>query len=74
MSAEEFLTAGKETWMFELMEDSMPDSEHPDSVQLAAQTLAGYYWWPCLPGCLPDSDPYGPFDTEQDAIDNATEN
>lgn len=31
----------------------------------------GWYWWACLPGCLPDSDPIGPFDTEQDAIDDA---
>ena len=31
----------------------------------------GWYWWSCFPGCLPDSDPVGPFDTEQDAIDDA---
>lgn len=22
---------------------------------------AGWYWWHCEPGCLPDSDPHGPF-------------
>ncbi len=33
----------------------------------------GYYWWPCSPGCLPDGDPIGPFDTEQEAIDDARE-
>lgn len=33
----------------------------------------GYYWWACFPGCLPDSDPYGPFPTEQEAVDNAQE-
>ncbi len=33
----------------------------------------GFYWWSCLPGCLPDSDPFGPFDTEQEAIDDARE-
>jgi len=31
----------------------------------------GYYWCSCFPGCLPDSDPFGPFDSEQDAIDDA---
>ncbi len=31
----------------------------------------GWYWWTCLPGCMPDSDPMGPFETEQEAIDNA---
>lgn len=25
----------------------------------------GWYWWACWPGCLPDSDPVGPFDTEE---------
>ena len=29
---------------------------------------AGWYWWTCLPGCLPDSDPSGPFDTEAEAL------
>ena len=33
----------------------------------------GYYWWSCYPGCHPDSDPIGPFETEQDAIKDATE-
>ena len=25
-----------------------------------------YYWW-CVPGCLPDSDPYGPYSSERQA-------
>lgn len=32
---------------------------------------AGWYWWPCFPGCLPESEPIGPFGTEQEAINNA---
>ena len=32
---------------------------------------AGFYWWACFPGCMPDGDPCGPFKTEQDAIDDA---
>ena len=31
----------------------------------------GYYYWSCFPGCLPDSDPSGPYDTEQEAIEAA---
>lgn len=31
----------------------------------------GWYWWLCFPGCLPDSDPFGPFPTEAKAIANA---
>ena len=33
--------------------------------------MAGYYWWSCQPGCLPDSDPTGPFDTEDEALADA---
>lgn len=33
----------------------------------------GWYWWACFPGCMPDSDPCGPFDTEAEAIADAQE-
>lgn len=26
-------------------------------------TKAGWYYWTCLPGCLPDSEPFGPYRT-----------
>ena len=32
---------------------------------------AGWYWWPCFPDCLPDGDPIGPFDSEQQATTDA---
>lgn len=32
---------------------------------------AGFYWWSCFPGCLPDGEPIGPFDTEAEAIADA---
>lgn len=28
----------------------------------------GFYYWFCLPGCLPDSEPSGPYATVRDAI------
>lgn len=34
---------------------------------------AGWYWWVCLPGCMPDSDAMGPFETEADALADARE-
>lgn len=34
----------------------------------------GWYWWPCFPGCLPDGEPIGPFDSQADAIASAQEN
>lgn len=32
---------------------------------------AGFYWWACFPGCLPDGDPIGPFDTSAEAYHDA---
>lgn len=29
---------------------------------------AGFYYWFCFPGCLPDSDPFGPFESEESAL------
>jgi hypothetical protein len=31
----------------------------------------GYYYWYCLPGCLPDSEPIGPFTTLSAALEDA---
>jgi hypothetical protein len=31
----------------------------------------GWYWWACFPGCLPDSEPCGPFNTSVEAYANA---
>jgi hypothetical protein len=33
--------------------------------------VGGWYWWSCFPGCLPDSDAIGPFDTKAEAIADA---
>lgn len=32
---------------------------------------SGWYWWTCLPGCLPDGLPNGPFETKAEAIADA---
>lgn len=31
----------------------------------------GWYYWYCFPGCMPDSDPIGPFATKADALADA---
>ena len=31
----------------------------------------GWYYWFCVPGCLPDSSPQGPFTTEAEALADA---
>src|SRR5512147_1800821 len=32
-----------------------------------------WYWWSCFPGCLPDGEPNGPFETEEEALADARE-
>jgi hypothetical protein len=34
----------------------------------------GWFWWTCLPGCLPDSDAFGPFKTHAEALADAMDN
>jgi len=34
----------------------------------------GWFYWFCFPGCLPDSDPIGPFETEEQALKDAEDN
>lgn len=29
---------------------------------------AGWYWWACHPGCLPDGAPVGPFTSALEAV------
>jgi hypothetical protein len=33
----------------------------------------GWFYWFCFPGCLPDSEPYGPFESKEDALAEARE-
>jgi len=42
-----------------------------DLAQGAEPSPAGWYWWSCFPGCLPDSDAIGPFETEEEAVADA---
>lgn len=28
---------------------------------------AGWYWWACFPGCMPDGEPDGPYPTSEAA-------
>ena len=44
---------------------AIPDVEVYYEVDLEG---GGWYWRACFPGCLPDSDPIGPFDTREEAI------
>ena len=33
----------------------------------------GWYYWTCLPGCMPEGDPIGPYPSEEEAEQAATE-
>jgi len=56
---------------------SLPDAEafhmsEGESVDDEGEPLsAGYYYWYCFPGCLPDSGIFGPFETQLKAITDA---
>ena len=50
--------------VFQVAEDYQPETED-------GELEPGWYWWSCLPGCLPDSEPTGPFDSEQEALEDA---
>jgi hypothetical protein len=38
-----------------------------------APDLEGWYWAACFPGCIPDSDFSGPFNTYEEAVEAARE-
>lgn len=80
LTATDFLTAGSGDWRKDLLdaavstpetEDGEDANEYEDERQAEAENLAGFYWWTCLPGCLPDGEPSGPFETELEAIEDA---
>ena len=59
MDAQEFINPDPDSWMAELVGEG----------EAEAADLAGWYWWPCLPGCMPDGDPQGPFKYERAALE-----
>lgn len=47
--------------------------ENLGEIRADAEQMIGWYYWYCLPGCLPDSDPYGPFPTAEAALTECRE-
>ena len=80
LSASDFLSADEGDWRAERLaeemsseppEDAADSAEYEEERHLEAESLAGWYWWSCCAGCLPDSDASGPFETEEEAIEDA---
>lgn len=42
-----------------------------DTSYIWDEAKPGWYWWACFPGCLPDSDPHGPFSYSWEAKEDA---
>lgn len=64
-------------WYYDDNGERHDPSDFPDEDTAEQENLTacetGYYYWYCLPGCMPDSDPHGPFETEELAIADARE-
>jgi hypothetical protein len=59
----------KDSVWYDLAKEDLECSD-PMSIDELAEQNEGYYWWSCCPGCLPDSDPNGPFLTELSASED----
>jgi len=53
--------------------DCVNDCFHPADTEAEDCPGSGWFWWSCSPGCLPGSDPVGPFETEAEALADARE-
>lgn len=54
--------------------DNGIDPEDADKVaEETGYSGPGFYFWFCLPGCMPDSEPNGPYATEEEALEAARE-
>jgi len=57
--------------VFYMSEQDLVEAAWCDEI---GQLGKGWYYWLCFPGCLPDSDPIGPFETEEEALKDAQDN
>lgn len=65
MKRHEFRLAGMNSRDRERMIDAMVEENGIEG---------GWFYWFCLPGCMPDNDAIGPFKTQADALADAREN
>ena len=58
------------SWMAERLQSELESDRYADK-EGKAKSLEGWYWWNCCPGCLPDSEASGPFETQEEAVEDA---
>jgi hypothetical protein len=51
--------------------EALYNQENADHADENTLNESGWYYWFCFPGCLPDSDPYGPFTSKKKALQDA---
>jgi hypothetical protein len=59
-------------------EDMLADGIGPDALDYCMDCAreaypAGFYYWSCFPGCMPDSGMSGPYASEAEALADARE-
>jgi hypothetical protein len=64
MNRREFRLAGMNSRTRDAMLDAICEEEG---------ITGGWFYWYCFPGCMPDSDAIGPFDSHKEALDAARE-
>ena len=64
-------TALPDVEVFYMTQSEIEEAEWTDGDNDPKET--GWYYWFCFPGCLPDSEPNGPFSTKAEAIADAQE-
>lgn len=71
--ADDFSIDDRETWMGERLRENLGNDPDEAEIKAEAEKLAGYYFWWCVPGCMPDSDAFGPYPTAEAAMQAARE-
>lgn len=69
---EDFIGADEDSYVGHYMREALGCEQNeadPSEIEEAAKDLTGWYVWACFPGCMPDSDPWGPYKTEEEALE-----
>jgi hypothetical protein len=76
VTAGDFLNAEAGSWQFEIIDTEVKrlnsegfygEDRIREIIEDTAKASAGFYWWSCQPGCLPDGEANGPFETAEEA-------